>query len=167
MIRMLVALVLALALFPTAARAHGGTEVTLQGDVRPGGPIDIVGEDFEPNDVVRIELRKDGVEPIELGRVPVDSEGAFTQTLHVPADVRPGLYQLAADGKESATFDVTVLASTDGAEEVDTAGAAQESVSNDRPTREAVGLVIFTVVIALAAVALLWASRTHPRPASD
>ena len=161
MIRMLAVLILALALLPTAALAHEGTEVTVRGDVRPGGPIDIVGEEFEPNDIVRIELRKDGVEPIELGRIPADGEGAFTETLHVPADVRPGLYQLAADGEESATFDVIVLDPTEGAPEVEPTGEAQESASNNRPAGETLGLTIFTGVIGLAAVALLWASRTH------
>ena len=167
MIRMLVALFLVLALVPTAALAHEGTEVTVKGDVRPGGPIAIEGEEFDPNDIVRIELRKDGVEPIELGRVPADDEGAFSETLHVPADVRPGLYQLAADGEESATFDVTVLEPTEGAGEAEGVGEAEGSVSNDRPAGETVGLAIFTGVIALAAVALLWASRTHARAASS
>lgn len=167
MIRILVALFLVLALVPTAALAHEGTEVTVEGDVRPGGPIAIQGEEFEPNDIVRIELRKDGVEPIELGRVPADDEGAFNETLHVPTDVRPGLYQLAADGEESATFDVTVLEPTEGTGEAEAIGEAEGSVSNDRPAGETVGLAIFTGVIALAAVALLWTSRTHARTASS
>lgn len=163
MIRILVILILALALFPIAAFAHEGTEVTVKGEVRPGGPIEIVGEEFAPNDIVRIELRKDGVEPIELGRIPADAEGAFTETLHVPADVRPGLYALAADGEESATFDVTILEPAEGALEVDAGKAAQEPVSNDRPTGETIALAIFTGAIALAALGLLWASRTHAR----
>lgn len=71
-------------------------------------------EEFTPNDVVRIELRKEGVSPVELSRVPTDEDGVFSATLHVPATVRPGLYQIAAEGEESATADVTVLEPAEG-----------------------------------------------------
>jgi hypothetical protein len=142
-----------------AILAHEGTAISVQGAVRANGPIEIEGEDFEPGDVVRIELRKDGVAPVELGRVPVEADGTFITTLHLGADVQPGLYELAADGQESASFDLTVLAAAEGS-----SGASetqpQESVSNDRPAGETVGLVLFTVVLAAAAAGLLWLSRT-------
>ena len=164
MIRILAALVGLFALFPAATvLAHEGTEVIVNGEVRPDGPVQIEGEGFEPNDVVRIELRKDGVEPIELGRVPADDEGAFIETLHVPATVAPGLYQLAADGQESATFDLTVLEPEEGSEPAAEPARPAEPVSNDRPAGETVGLAIFTAAIAVAAGGLLWFSRTRAR----
>lgn len=152
----------AAAILPAAAFAHGGTEVTVKGDVRPNGPIQVTGKEFSPNDVVRIELRKAGVEPVELGRVPADAEGNFDETLHVPASLPAGLYQLAADGTESATTELTILEPATGAP-----AAAEQPVGapapaeNQRPTGETIGLAVFTAVIAVAAVGLLWVSRTR------
>lgn len=167
MMRLLVPLFLVLALLPAAALAHEGTEVSVNGDVRPNGSIEVEGADFEPNDVVRIELRKDGVEPVELGTVQVGADGSFVETLHVPATVRPGLYLLAADGQESATFDVTVLEPADGSEPATPAGESAASVENDRPVAETIGLAVFTALVAAAAAAALWWSRTRPRPFSE
>lgn len=152
-----------LALLPAGLHAHEGTEVSVRGEVRANGSIELQGEDFAPNDVVRIELRKEGVEPVEIGRVPADAEGAFTETLHVPATVRPGIYQLAADGEEFATVDVTVLEPAAGDAPVDFEPPSTESVSNDRPAGEVVGLTIFAATVAAVAAGLLWWSRTRPR----
>ena len=154
-----------LALFPSAVLAHGGTEVTVGGEVRPDGAIEVTGEGFASNDVVWIELRKEGVNPIELGRVPADEEGAFSVTLHVPATVQPGVYRIAAEGKESATADVTVLEPPEGNVNIEPEPLAAGSVSNDRPAAEVVGLAALTAAIALVAVGLIWLSRTHPRAA--
>lgn len=167
MIRMLAVVMLALALIPTTALAHEGTEVTVKGDVRPGGPIEIEGEEFEAGDIVRIELRKDGVEPIELGRIPVGEDGTFTATLHIAVDTRPGLYQLAADGEESATFDVTVLEPAEDAAATEPTRDSQEFGSNNRPAGETIGLAVFTGGIALGGIALLWVSRTRARAATS
>ena len=154
-----------LGLLPSAVLAHEGTEVSVRGEVRPSGPIEVTGEEFAPNDIVRIELRKEGVNPIELGRVPADGEGAFSVTLHVPATVRPGLYRIAAEGKESATADVTVLEPAEGNVNIEPEPLADGSVSNDRPTGEVVGLAALTAAIAVVGAGLLWFSRTHPRAA--
>lgn len=148
---------------PIAAFAHGGTEVNVKGDVRSNGPIEIVGEEFGTNDVVRIELRREGIDPVELGRVPADAEGGFDETLHVPANAPAGLYQLAADGTESATTEVTVLeplGEQAGAPQPETA-----SVENHRSAAETAGLASFVGALAIAAVGLLWLSRTRQRVA--
>lgn len=163
MIRLFASSLLFLALLPAVALAHEGTELTVQGDVRPNGPIVVEGEDFAPNDVVRIELRKDGVEPIELGRVAVEDEGGFSETLHVPENVPPGLYQLAAEGEESATFDLTILEPAEGTQPVVPDEPAENSAENDRPMGETLGLAIVTALVAVAAVTLLWFSRTRAR----
>ncbi len=152
-----------LALVPVAVLAHGGTDVVVRGHIHPGGPIELEGEDFAPNDSVRIELRKEGTEPIELGRVAADEQGAFSITLHIPEAVRPGLYQLAADGEDSATTDVTVLEPPAGSV-VSTPVSQSGPVSNDRPPAEVAGLATFTAAIAVLALGLLWLSRTPRRP---
>ncbi len=155
-----------LALIPLATLAHGGTTVSVKGDVRANGPIEIVGAEFAPNDIVRIELRRVSTQPVELGRIPADANGNFTETLHVPASVTAGLYQLAADGQESATAEGTVLEPATGApSSAEQPMPAAAAVENHRPTGETVGLALFTVATALVAVGLLWASRTHARPA--
>ncbi len=158
-------IVSAFLLLPTLALAHGGTEINVKGDVRANGPIELIGADFASNDVVRIELRREGVPPIELGRIPADADGNFDETLHVPASVPAGLYQLSADGTESATAEVTILEPPTGAP----AGAERSvsdtaTVENHRPSGETVGLGVFTAVVALVAVGLLWVSRMHARP---
>jgi len=167
MIRIVAAITfVAFALIPLAAFAHGGTKVSVKGDVRANGPIEIVGTDFAANDVVRIELRREGAQPVELGRIPADADGTFAETLHVPASVTAGLYQLAADGGESTTTEVTVLEPATGAPPgAEQPMAATATVENHRPTGETVGLALFTAATALVAVGLLWASRTHARPA--
>ena len=153
-----------LALLPPAAFAHGGTEISVKGDVRANGPIEIVGAEFAPNDIVRIELRRGNAQPVELGRIPADADGNFSETLHVPASVTAGLYQLAADGAESATAEVTVLEPADGtAAAPPQPAAASGPVENHRPTGETIGLAVFAAITALVAVGLLWASRTHAR----
>lgn len=154
------------ALLPGMAYAHGGTQVNVKGDVRANGAIEIAGEDFAANDVVRIELHREGVEPAELGRIPADQDGNFDETLHVPASVPAGIYELAADGEESATTQVTILEPAAG----EPAGAPQPEVAtgaveNHRPTGETIGLAAFVAVIALGAAALLWTSRTKARAA--
>ncbi len=162
----LISLFVAAALAPIAVAAHG-TKVTVRGHLHPNGPIEITGEDFAPNDIVRIELRKEGVEPIELGRIPADADGGFTETLHIPASVPAGVFTLAADGKESATFEVTVFERPEGENPAAaTPSEANASVSHHRSTAETAGLASFLAAIVLAALGLLWLSRTHPRSAS-
>lgn len=166
--RVFVVIVLAaFTLAPRAAFAHGGTDVSVKGDVRPDGPVEIVGANFAPNDAVRIELRRESTQTVELGRILADADGNFTQTLHVPASVAPGLYQLAAQGQESATAEVTVLKPAAGTAAAPPPGASSATVENQRPTRETVVLAVFTALVALMAVGLLWVSRTHARAAAD
>lgn len=161
----LFALVLAV-LLPATTFAHEGTEVSVVGEIRPNGSIEVTGEDFEAGDVVRIELRKQGTQPIELGTVPVESDGSFVATLHVPETAQPGIYQLAADGEESAETEVTVLEPAEGSEVVPGPEAGQD-VSSDRPAGETTALAIATVLVALAGAGLLALSKTRPHPAAD
>lgn len=150
-------LILSASLLPSAARAHGGTEVNVIGEVGADAPIQVEGKEFAPNDHVRLELKKAGVEPIGLGIVSADPEGAFAATLHVPATVEPGPYRLAAEGKQSASTEVSV-----GGSKNESRPAAKAEVENDRPTSETVGLSIFTVALAIAGAAVIRLSRKHP-----
>lgn len=144
----------------TAVLAHEGTEISVKGEVRPNSIIELEGEEFAPNDAVRIELRKQGAEPILLGRISADANGAFIAELHVPASVSPGIYRLAAEGKESATAEITVLSAASSSGAAANASATGD-VSNDRPAGETIGLALFSALLAAAGLAALWFSRTR------
>ena len=156
------AAVLLVLLLPPTLLAHG-PEVSVVGEVRPNGPIEIRGEEFEPNDHVRLELRKGGVEPVELGTVAVEADGSFSITLHLAATVSPGIYQLAADGKESTTTEVTILEPEAGEAEAASEHQASGKVSSDRPARETVVLAALTITVWALGAGLLWLSRTRPQ----
>ena len=145
--------------WPSGAFAHEGTEISVQGEVRADGSIALEGEEFAPNDAVRIELRKEGVEPILLGRISADANGTFTAELHVPSSVSSGIYRLAAEGRESATTEVTVLSA--GAGSGAAIAPATGDVSNDRSAGETAGLALFSALLAAAGLAALWFSRTR------
>lgn len=137
-----------------AALAHGGTEISVEGEVRANGLIELRGEEFAPNDDVRIGLRKEDVEPISLGRVSADGDGGFTVEFHVPASVEPGIYQLAAEGEESASVALTVLAAPDSPADEATLQAKSE-VSRGRSPGEKVLLATFSALLAIAGLAAL------------
>lgn len=105
-----IAVLAALGLLPDVASAHGGSEVAVTGHPHADGAIEIEGSDFEANEVVTLELRKQGQAPVLLGSVPVEADGTFEVTLHVPAEVRPGPYELVADaGDERTSAEATIL----------------------------------------------------------
>ena len=62
----------------------------------------------------RLALTMEGMAGrVALGKVTADSAGAFTASLHVPADLALGTYRLVAragDGDEVASLDVEVVA---------------------------------------------------------
>jgi hypothetical protein len=159
-IRNVLLLTALLALAPRTTLAHGGTEVTVNGDVRPGALIEVEGEEFEAGDDVRIELLREGTEPVELGSVRTDEEGGFLASLHVPVSVEAGLYRLEAVGVESASVEVTILEPLgDGEETSDEEG----SVSSDRPAKETVGLGLAVVLAAAIGAGLVWVSSRRTR----
>lgn len=151
-------LIAALLLLPGAASAHGEPVVAVTGHPHPDGPISVSGDDFEANDLVRLELRRKGEEPIALGTVPVSEDGTFEITLHLSAEVRPGLYELVAiGGDETVSAEATILGPVGGAAQ--NATAAVDDVTNNRPAGETVGLAIATALIALAGGAIVLFGR--------
>ncbi len=154
-----------LSLLPAQLYAHGGTEVVVRGDVRADTLMNIEGEEFDPDDLVRIELRKQGAEALQLGEVKADSGGSFTVSFHLPANVAAGLYTLAAEGRDSATTDVTVLAPLGPDEPPLTEPTA--SVRSDRPVEETIGLWLFVVGLAVVGGVVLWFSRTRAHGGPD
>ncbi|MBA4180564.1 MAG: hypothetical protein C0506_08260 [Anaerolinea sp.] len=162
---MAVLIVAALALLPQFVAAHGGSEVAITGHPHPDGPIEIKGTDFEPGEVAQLELRKQGEQTLVLGQATAGPDGTFAITLHLPSTVRPGLYTLvAASGEETTSAEATILGVL-GQSIAGGATTADETVSNDRPTGETVGLAIVTAVLgALGVAVILNERRQSARP---
>lgn len=105
------ALSLTLAVAVPAAGAH--PEATLKAarsSAVAGATLPVTGEDFEPHQKVRLVLR--GVlGEYRLADATASAEGTFAFPLDIPADVRPGLYQLVAladDGDVVARLELTM-----------------------------------------------------------
>lgn len=160
-----VAVLAALALLPGVVAAHGDSAVAVAGHPHADGPIEIKGTDFEANEVVALELRKQGRVPVLLGSVPVEPDGTFEVTLHVPAEVRPGLYELVATaGDESTSAEATIL-ETPGGAVPSSEGTLVEDISNDRPVGETAALLVVTAALAAAGGGIiLLGHRNRPRP---
>lgn len=163
-----IAVLAILALLADVAAAHGDSEVAVAGQPHADGPIEIEGSDFEANEVVTVELRKQGQAPVLLGSVPVEADGTFEVTLHVPAEVRPGLHELVAStGDESASAEATILERPSGT--VPGAGDnSTEDVGNERPVGETAALAVVTAVLAAGGLAIVLLDRRRAaRPLSS
>ena len=160
-----IAVLAALALLPGVVAAHGDSTVAVAGHPHADGPIEIDGSDFEANEVVALELRKQGQAPVLLGSVPVEPDGTFAVTLHVPAEVRPGLYELVATaGDESTSAEATIL-ETPGGAMPSSGDTVVEDISNDRPAGETAALSVVTAALAAAGGGIvLLGRRNRPRP---
>jgi LPXTG-motif cell wall-anchored protein len=78
-----------------------------------GGKVTVSGTGFEADAALRFELRSD---PVDLGTVTADADGAFSRTLTIPANTPAGVHTLAvilADGTE-VTSQLTVTAAGGG-----------------------------------------------------
>lgn len=152
--RTLMTLVLAmmlLTLAPGLALADGAKGVTVSPlSPRPDETITVNGELLGPNSEVEVLVIGDG-ETADLGEVKANAEGDFTQEFRLPADLKPGNYQVEATGKESATTQITVSGAPGGAGSEEGNGEmGAEPVIETRPLGQSIGLVaLFGVVAAL------------------
>ena len=148
------AAVLAITIFVSAgggvAFADGVTGVAVQPlTPRPGDVMTVKGDLLGPNSEVEVRVIGAGVD-VDLGEVETDDEGDFKAEFRLPADLKPGTYQVRATGAKSATTQITVIG-TAGATMADMMEAAP--VLRERPLPEAALLVgIFGVVAALGLV---------------
>lgn len=139
------------------ALADGATGVAVQPlTPRPGDVITVKGDLLGPNSEVEVRVVGAGVDA-DLGEVDTNAEGDFTAQLRLPADLKPGTYQVRVIGAKSATTQITVVG---GAE----AGSMQEApVLRARPLPEAALLVgVFGVVAALGLLFARTAGREAP-----
>lgn len=157
--------VLAIAIFASdggsLAFADGVTGVAVQPlTPRPGDVIKVKGDLLGPKSEVEVRVIGAGVD-FDLGEVETDDEGDFKAEFRLPADLKPGTYQVRAIGAKAATTQITVVGGA-GAGSVDTMDATP--VLRERPLPEAALLVgIFGVV---AAVGLVIARTVRPESAA-
>ena len=95
------------------ALAHGGATLTVSPSVvAPGEAIRVEGEGVEPGEEFTITL--EGMDrPVPLGTVLVGDDGDFHEEFTVPADIRPGPYQVRAVSAEGETLTAELVISAD------------------------------------------------------
>lgn len=74
---------------------------------KPDEAITVNGEVLGPNSNVEVRIIGSGVDE-KLGEAQADAEGDFTKEFRLPADLKPGTYQIQATGEETATTQITV-----------------------------------------------------------
>ena len=127
-----------------------------QSSVEAGRDLPLVGEEFSNGETFRLVLLG-ALNDYALRDVDTNDEGKFTIDLAIPANVRPGQYQLVAyapDGDRSATLDLSVLAASpdaaeEGHDESMASGATAEEMIIQRSTT-GVGWGVIGLVIGLA-----------------
>lgn len=145
-----------LALAPGLALADGAKGVTVSPlSPKPDETITVNGELLGPNSEVKVLVIGNG-ETVDLGEVKANAEGDFTQEFRLPADLKPGNYQVEATGKESATTQITISGAPGGGGSEEGSGEmGAEPVIETRPLGQSIGLV--ALFGALAALGLFFA----------
>ena len=85
---------------PTTNGAHVSVG---QAVIRPGASLLTTGQGFKPGSSVHLILHSD---PISLGTAAVGSDGAFSQTVVIPASVPSGSHHVIAEGTSETGEDV-------------------------------------------------------------
>ena len=148
------------------ALAHGDKGVTVQPlTPKPGEVITVKGEGLGTEGAkseVEVRIIGMGVD-IDLGEAEAGDDGDFTAQFRVPADMKPGSYQLQAKGAETATTEITVVAAA-GAENTAQPAMAAEPVPpvRERPLWETISLVALFGV--LAGLGLFFARMARREP---
>lgn len=140
------------------ALAQGGPIVIVQPLMpKPGDVITVKGENLGPGSTVQIRIVGPSVS-IDLGKVQADSQGNFTAQFRVPVTLAEGIYQLQANGAQSAaaTLDITTSA-VQGSGTQTTQGAVRQ-----RPLGETIGLIVLFIVV--AGLGLLFARTVRLKP---
>ncbi len=96
------------------AAVHGAVLKSALESVEAGQVLPLVGADFHEGMTVSLVLV--GVfDEHPLGEATANDEGGFTIDLEIPADARPGAYQVVAfepSGERATALDITVLAAS-------------------------------------------------------
>lgn len=166
-VSLLLLLVLAVAAVP--AFADGGKKVAVKPLApRAGDTVTVVGGGLGASRDIEIRLLAPGLGvDVDLGELRSEDDGDFQGQLTLPAELRPGTYQLKAIGNETEATQVTLLAAAGaatpaGSATTDAMGMEANPPLPVRPFGEAALLV--AIFGALAGIGVFLA-RTAPREA--
>ena len=113
------------------AAVHGAVLKSTLESVEAGQVLPLVGADF--HDGMTVSLVLVGVfDEHPLGEATANDEGRFSVELTIPADARPGEYQVVAyepSGERATALDITVLAAS-------ASGMAEPSHEEGEPSHE-------------------------------
>lgn len=142
-VRALVALLAGALFFGSATVALGhGESVTVQPtSAKAGDTVTITGAGLGASRDVDITLSGTGV-TVKLGHADSDADGAFTEKFKLPADLRPGQYLITAEGKETATADLTIVAGVAQGDEMSGASMSAVFQPRERPFEQVLALVV-------------------------
>lgn len=176
----MVLLLSALFSFGGVALAHGDKGVTVQPlTPKPGEVITVKGEGLGTEGAksqVEVRIIGMGVD-IDLGEAEAGDDADFEAQFRVPADLKPGTYQLQAKGAETATIGITVVAAAPAEQPAAPAAAPAEQPAapamaaesappvRERPLWETIGLVALFGV--LAGLGLFFARTARREPAAS
>ena len=107
-----------------AMAQYGGTcgFVLTPTTVTPGGTVQVVGQNANPNEVLVFTIG----DPITIGTTTADSNGNFTATLTIPADLAPGTYSVdvnCGNSVSSQTLNVSAANAENAAGNLPTTGS--------------------------------------------
>ncbi len=142
--------------------------------VSAAATLDLTGADFNESAAYKLRLLG-ALSEYDLREVETDSAGTFSIELAIPADVRPGSYQVvavASDGDVVARLDLTVLEAAspattrDGSPEdagEEAQGARADELRIERP-RGSMEWGVIGLVVGLAGglgIGVLWRTTTQ------
>jgi len=169
--RIFLTIVLTLLIGASAVQAHGAPVLTLDPSIVAAGGTTIAnGSQMEPDLEFTITLERAG-KVTTLGKAtakkdkPDADEAMFAQTVTIPADAKPGSYQIrvtSADGDTaSADLTVTDVASVakPGPAEVVMASGELHALDRSRPVAQTAALAVIAALLAI--VGLFMARRSE------
>ena len=166
--RIFLTILLALLIGATVVQAHGAPVLTLDPPIAAAGGTTIAkGSQMEPDLEFAITLERAG-KVISLGKAtamknkPDDEEAMFSQSVTIPADTKPGSYQIrvtSADG-DTASADLTVTevaaAAKTGPAEVVTATGELHVLNRSRSVAQ---LTVLGAIAALFVIVGIFMAR--------
>jgi len=127
--------------------------LTWTGEVSPGSTVTLSGSGYAPGATLDLELHSD---PVQLGTVTTDDQGAFTTDIEIPADAPEGDHELvvSSQGTVVSTTPVTLVAPEPVVAD-DAVSAATETAAAPETVPPLTGLVILVALAAAGVVLLL------------
>ncbi len=132
-----------------AAQAHGGGAISVQPAVAAAGSeIQLTGSELEAGSELVITLSGLSYQA-ELGTVTVSSEESFQETFKLPADTKPGVYQIQATSEDGDTYTTEITVEAAGASTDESVHAAEPSAEPMQLDRSRSGLEWGVILAAL------------------